>query len=77
MRGANPAVTDTECLNCWNAVYAVGAGRHYIARIQGQPINTVIIIATKYYINRLANVVAYGIAQCSELSIIFYLTFEL
>lgn len=41
MSGNNPAVTDLECLNCWNAIYAVGAARHYIARIQGQPINTV------------------------------------
>ena len=41
MTGNNPAVTDLECLNCWNAIRAVGAARHYIARIQGQPINTV------------------------------------
>lgn len=41
MTGDNPAVTDLECLNCWNAIRAVGAARHYIARIQGQPINTV------------------------------------
>ena len=27
--------------NCWNAIHAVLAGRHYIARVQGQPINTV------------------------------------
>ena len=41
MGGNNVAVTDVECLNCWNAIYAVQAGRHYIARVQGQPINTV------------------------------------
>ena len=41
MTGNNPAVTDLECLNCWNGVRAIGAGRHYIARVQGQPINTV------------------------------------
>ena len=41
MTDNNPAVTDLECLNCWNAIQAVGAARHYIARIQGQPINTV------------------------------------
>ena len=41
LKGDNPAVKDVECLNCWNAIYAVGAGRHYIARVQGQPINTV------------------------------------
>ena len=37
----NAAVTDLECLNCWNAIRAVSAGRHYIARVEGQPINTV------------------------------------
>ena len=41
LHGNNAAVTDIECLNCWNAVRAVAAARHYIARIQGQPINTV------------------------------------
>ena len=41
MQGNNVAVTDVECLNCWNAIHAVLAGRHYIARVQGQPINTV------------------------------------
>ena len=45
LHGNNAAVTDIECLNCWNAVRAVGAGRHYIARIQGQPINTVSMIS--------------------------------
>ena len=48
MTGNNPAVTDLECLNCWNAIRAVGAARHYIARIQGQPINTVSRIATAF-----------------------------
>ena len=41
MSDNNAAVTDLECLNCWNAIRAVGAGRHYIARVEGQPINTV------------------------------------
>ena len=41
LNGINAAVTDVECLNCWNAVRAVQAHRHYIARIQGQPINMV------------------------------------
>ena len=31
MAGDNSGVTDLECLNCWNAIAAVGAGRHYIA----------------------------------------------
>lgn len=41
MSGNNPAVTDLHCLNCWNAVHAVSASRHYLARIQGQPANIV------------------------------------
>ena len=41
MTGNNPVVTDVNCLNCWNAIQAVGTSRPYIARIQGQPINTV------------------------------------
>ena len=39
MSGTNSAVQDLECLNCWDAVAAVNAGRHYIARVQGQPLN--------------------------------------
>ena len=34
LKGINSAVQDLECLNCWDAVAAVGAGRHYIARVQ-------------------------------------------
>ncbi len=44
MVGDNPAVIDVECLNCWNAIRAVGAARHYISRVQGQPINIGIFI---------------------------------
>jgi hypothetical protein len=40
----NAAVTDVECLNCFNAISAVRAHRHYIARVQGQPINIGIFI---------------------------------
>ena len=35
----NAAVMDVEVLGCWNCVAAVQAHRHYIARIQGHPIN--------------------------------------
>jgi hypothetical protein len=56
LHGNNAAVTDIECLNCWNAVRAVGAGRHYIARIQGQPINTGIYVDETYDIGRIEDV---------------------
>jgi hypothetical protein len=56
MIGDNAAVIDIECLNCWNAIKAVRAGRHYIARVQGQPINTGIYIDETYDIGRVENV---------------------
>jgi hypothetical protein len=34
MNGQNSAVQDIECLNCWNFIGAVGAHRHYIARVR-------------------------------------------
>jgi hypothetical protein len=33
MSGFNPAVVDVELLNPYQGIYAVGAGRHYIARV--------------------------------------------
>ena len=54
MSGNNPAVTDLECLNCWNAIKAVGAARHYLARIQGQPINIVRSVLSVKTINYTA-----------------------
>jgi len=56
MVGDNPAVFDLECLNCFNAIRAVGAGRHYIARVQGQPINIGVYIDQTYDIGRVENV---------------------
>lgn len=56
LHGNNAAVTDIECLNCWNAVRAVAAARHYIARIQGQPINTGIYVDETYDIGRVEDV---------------------
>ena len=52
----NAAVMDVECLNCWNFVRAVGAGRHYIARLQGQPINIGVFVDETYDIGRIENV---------------------
>jgi len=56
MTGNNPAVIDVECLNCFNAIHAVGAQRHYISRFQGQPINIGIYIDETYDIGRVENV---------------------
>jgi hypothetical protein len=39
MTGNNPSVQDVELLNSYNGISAVGAARHYIARVQGQPTN--------------------------------------
>jgi len=47
---------DVECLNCWNFVRAVNSARHYIARLQGQPINTGVFIDETYDIGRVENV---------------------
>ena len=52
----NAAITDIECLNCWNFIRAVNSGRHYIARIQGQPINIGVFIDETYDIGRVENV---------------------
>ena len=38
MSGNNPAVVDVELLNSFNGISAVGAHRHYIARVLGQPV---------------------------------------
>jgi len=56
MKGNNPAALDIECLNCWNALRAVSAHRHYIARIQGQPINIGLYIDETYDIGRIEDV---------------------
>ena len=39
MSADNSAVTDVELLNSFNGINATLAGRHYIARVQGQPLN--------------------------------------
>ena len=44
MNGNNAAVTDVELLNPFNGISAVQAHRHYIARVQGQPINIGIFV---------------------------------
>ena len=56
LQGNNPAVQDVEFLNSWNAVSAVGAHRHYLARIQGQPVNIGIFVDQTYDIGRIEDV---------------------
>ncbi|EDQ90902.1 uncharacterized protein MONBRDRAFT_24025 [Monosiga brevicollis MX1] len=52
----NAAVKDVEILNSWNGISAVAAHRHYIARIQGQPINIGVYIDETYDIGRIEDV---------------------
>ncbi|XP_065193640.1 uncharacterized protein LOC135824844 [Sycon ciliatum] len=56
LTGINTAVTDLECLNCWNAIKAIKAHRHYIARVQGQPINTGVFVDEIHDIGRIEDV---------------------
>jgi hypothetical protein len=56
MSGNNNAVVDVELLNVWNGIQAVGAARHYISRVQGQPANIGIFIDQIYDIGRVENV---------------------
>eukprot|EP00759_Apiculatamorpha_spiralis_P053476 PhF_6_TR6212/c0_g1_i1/m.9357 len=56
MTGNNAAFTDSELLNSYNGIYAVGSARHYIARIQGQPTNIGIYVDETYDIGRIEDV---------------------
>jgi len=56
LNGDNTAVTDVELLNSYQGIKAVNAARHYIARIQGQPIKTGILVDQIYDIGRIENV---------------------
>eukprot|EP00040_Diaphanoeca_grandis_P005986 m.35433 g.35433 ORF g.35433 m.35433 type:complete len:513 (-) comp17137_c0_seq2:102-1640(-) len=52
----NAALIDVELLGCWNGVAAIYAGRHYIARVQGQPLNIGIFVDEVYDIGRIEDV---------------------
>jgi hypothetical protein len=52
----NAAVTDVELLGAWNGVAAVSAHRHYIARVQGQPLNVGVFVDETYDIGRVEDV---------------------
>jgi len=56
MTGNNAAVSDVELLNPYQGIYAVGAHRHYIARVQGQPLLIGIYVDAVYDIGRIENV---------------------
>ena len=56
MLGDNAAVTDIELLNSWNGINATLAHRHYIARVQGQPVNIGIYVDATYDIGRIEDV---------------------
>ena len=47
---------DVELLGAWNGVAAVLAHRHYIARVQGQPLNIGVFVDETYDIGRIENV---------------------
>ena len=52
----NAAVTDVEILGAWNGIAAVSAHRHYIARVQGQPLNIGVFVDETYDIGRIEDV---------------------
>jgi hypothetical protein len=56
MVGNNVAVQDVELLNSFNGISAVGAHRHYISRVQGQPCNIGINVDAVYDIGRVEDV---------------------
>jgi len=56
MTGNNPAVIDVELLNVYQGISAVGAHRHYIARVQGQPLLMGIFVDATYDIGRIEDV---------------------
>ena len=56
LSGNDAAVIDVELLNAYQGVKAVGAARHYLARIEGQPIHTGVYLDQIYDIGRLEDV---------------------
>lgn len=56
LKGANAWVQDVEMLGSWNGIAAVAAHRHYIARVQGQPISIGVFVDETYDIGRIEDV---------------------
>eukprot|EP01051_Picozoa_sp_SAG22_P007964 SAG22_NODE_582_length_8879_cov_2.731663_2_plen_241_part_00 len=52
----NAAIMDVEVLGCWNCIAAVQAHRHYVARVQGQPLNIGVFVDATYDIGRLEDI---------------------
>lgn len=52
----NAALEDIELLGCWNCISAVKSHRHYVARIQGQPLNIGVFVDETYDIGRLEDI---------------------
>ena len=53
LAGSDAAVTDVELLNSYIGVNATGAPRHYIARVQGQPIAVGVFVDQTFDIGRI------------------------
>lgn len=56
LSGNNAAVTDVELLNPYLGINATLAGRHYIARVQGQPLLIGLYVDQTYDIGRIEDV---------------------
>jgi len=56
LEGNNAAVTDIELLGAFNGINATASARHYIARVQGQPLNIGVYIDQTYDIGRVEDV---------------------
>eukprot|EP01084_Bolivina_argentea_P280852 480381_1 len=56
MHGNNAAIMDVELLNSYVGIWAVAAHRHYIARVQGQPISIGVYVDETYDIGRIEDV---------------------
>ena len=56
MSGNNAAVMDVELLGSYNGINATKAHRHYIARVQGQPLNIGVFVDSTYDIGRIEDV---------------------
>eukprot|EP01084_Bolivina_argentea_P076560 138770_1 len=56
MNAQNAACEDIELLNSYIGIWAVSAHRHYIARVQGQPIYIGVFIDETYDIGRIEDV---------------------
>jgi len=56
MNQPNSAIFDVELCNSYYGIYAVEAHRHYISRVQGQPIYIGVYVDQTYDIGRIENV---------------------